>query len=93
MVGGAFNIATGNWLFKTEAAYLDGIRFFNRGKDFNRIDALVGVEYSGLTDMTLSFEIADRHILNFDRQIEEAPDFTEEDRWVSALRMTMGSQR
>ena len=88
MVGGAFNIATGNWLFKTEAAYLDGIRFFNRGKDFNRIDALVGVEYSGLTDMTLSFEIADRHILNFDRQIEEAPDFTEEDRWVSALRMT-----
>jgi len=88
MVGGAFNIATGNWLFKTEAAYLDGIRFFNSGKDFNRIDALVGVEYSGLTDMTLSFEIADRHILNFDRQIEEAPDFTEEDRWVSALRMT-----
>ena len=88
MVGGAFNIAAGNWLFKTEAAYLDGIRFFNRGKDFNRIDALVGVEYSGLTDMTLSFEIADRHILNFDRQIEEAPDFTEEDRWVSALRMT-----
>jgi hypothetical protein len=88
MVGGAFNIATGNWLFKTEAAYLDGIRFFNRGKDFNRIDALVGVEYSGLTDMTLSFEIADRHILNFDRQIEEAPDFTEEDRWVSALRLT-----
>ncbi|MCK4988130.1 MAG: hypothetical protein KAS40_21495, partial [Desulfobacterales bacterium] len=88
MVGGAFNIAISNWLFKTEAAYLDGIRFFNSGKDFNRIDALVGVEYSGLTDTTLSFEIADRHILNFDRQIEEAPDFTEEDRWVSALRLT-----
>jgi hypothetical protein len=88
MIGGAFNIATGNWLFKTEAAYYDGIRFFNSGKDFNRIDALVGVEYSGFTDTTLSFEIADRHILNFDRQIEETPDFNEEDRWVSALRLT-----
>jgi hypothetical protein len=49
---------------------------------------LVGVEYSGFTDTTLSFEIADRHILNFDRQIEETPDFNEEDRWVSALRLT-----
>lgn len=88
MVGGAFNIATGNWLFKTEAAYLDGIRFFNSGKDFNRIDALVGVEYSGFTDMTVSFEIADEHILNHDDQVEEAPDFTEQDRWVSALRLT-----
>jgi len=49
MAGGAFNIAMSNWLFKTEAAYLDGIRFFNSRKDFNRIDALVGVEYSGFT--------------------------------------------
>jgi hypothetical protein len=88
MVGGAFNIAMGNWLFKTEAAYFDGIRFFNSRRDFNRIDALVGVEYSGFTDTTLSIEIADRHILNFDRQIEASPDFTEEDRWVSALRLT-----
>jgi hypothetical protein len=88
MIGGAFNIAAGNWLFKTEAAYLDGIRFFNSGRDFNRIDALVGVEYSGFTDTTLSFEIADRHILNFDRQIKAAPDFAEKDRWVSALRLS-----
>ena len=88
MLGGAFNIAISNWLFKTEAAYFDGIRFFNSGKDFNRIDALVGAEYSGFTDTTLSFEIADRHILNFNSQIKEAPDFTEEDRWVSALRLT-----
>ncbi len=88
MVGGAFNIAVSNWLFKTEAAYFDGIRFFNSGKDFNRIDGLVGMEYSGFTDTTLSFEIADQHILNFNSQIEAAPDFTEEDRWVSALRLT-----
>ena len=67
---------------------MDGIRFFNSGKEFKRIDALVGVEYSGFMDTTLSFEIADRHILNFDNQIKVAPDFTEKDRWVSALRLT-----
>ena len=88
MIGGAFNIAVGNWLLKTEAAYFDGIQFFNSSNDFKRIDALLGAEYSGFTDTTLSFEIADRHILNFNSQIEEAPDFTEEDRWVSALRLT-----
>ena len=88
MLGGAFNIATGNWLFKTEAAIFDGIQFFNSDKDYKRIDALAGLEYSGFSDTTLSFELADRHILNFNSQIEDSPDFAEEDRWVSALRLT-----
>ena len=88
MVGGAFNIAKGNWLFKTESAFFEGIQFFNSGKDYKRIDALAGLEYSGFTDTTLSFELADRHILNFDSRIKAAPDFAEEDRWISALRLT-----
>jgi len=88
MIGGASNIATGNWLFKTEAALFDGIQFSNSRKDYRRIDALAGLEYSGFTDTTLSFELADRHILNFDSRIKAAPDFAEEDRWVSALRLT-----
>jgi hypothetical protein len=88
MVGGAFNIAAGNWLFNTESAFFEGIQYFNSGKDYKRIDALAGAEYSGFTDTTLSFEIADRHILNFNSQIEESPDFAEEDRWITALRLT-----
>jgi hypothetical protein len=88
MIGGAFNIAIGNWLFKTEAAFFDGIQFFNSDKDYNRIDALAGLEYSGFSDTTLSVELADRHILNFDSKTEASPDFAEEDRWVSALRLT-----
>jgi hypothetical protein len=88
MIGGAFNIAMGNWLFKTEAAFFDGIQFFNSNKDYNRIDALAGLEYSGFSDTTISFELADRHILDFNSEIEASPDFAEEDRWVSALRLT-----
>ena len=88
MIGGAFNIATGNWLFKTEAAFFDGIQFFNSSKDYNRIDALAGLEYSGFSDTTISFELADRHIFDFNSEIEASPDFAEEDRWISALRLT-----
>jgi hypothetical protein len=88
MLGGAFNIATGNWLFKTEAAFFDGIQFSNSGEDYQRIDALAGLEYSGFSDTILSFELADRHILDFNKEIEGSPDFAEEDRWVSAVRLT-----
>jgi hypothetical protein len=88
MIGGAFNIAMGNWLFKTEAAFFDGFQFSNSDKDYTRIDALAGLEYSGFSNTTLSFELADRHIPDFNSEIEASPDFAEEDRWISALRLT-----
>ena len=89
MTGAAFNIARGNWLFKTEAAYFDGIRFFNDGdKDYRRIDALVGAEYSGFRNMNISLEIADRHIINYDSQLRDDPDINEQDEFISALRLT-----
>lgn len=89
MIGAAGNIAWGNWLFFTEAAYLDGLRFFNGdGKNYDRTDVLAGVEYSGFTDTTISFEIANRHINNFNDELRKTPDFKEEDRFISALRLT-----
>ena len=43
MLGGAFNIAQGNWLFKTEAAYFDGFEFSNTpNKEYFRLDGLAG---------------------------------------------------
>ena len=48
MLGGAFTIARGNWLFKTEAAYFDGFEFSDTpNKEYSRLDGLAGVEYSG----------------------------------------------
>ncbi|MGD8763690.1 MAG: hypothetical protein PVG87_15380 [Desulfobacteraceae bacterium] len=89
MAGAAFNCAWGNWLFFTEAAYFDGIEFYNNpGKDYYQIDALVGTEYSGFTDTTVSVEIADRHIINYDSNLKDEPDFVEEDTFISALRLT-----
>ncbi|MCP4043766.1 MAG: DUF1302 domain-containing protein, partial [Gammaproteobacteria bacterium] len=62
MVGAAVNIALGNWLFKGEAARFSGLEFTGLpGKTKSRSDLLLGVEYSGITDATLSLELVNRH--------------------------------
>jgi len=89
MLGGAFNIARGNWLFKTEAAYFDGFEFTNTAdKDFSRLDGLAGLDYSGLSDATITLELANRHYFDFDKRLEDSPDFQKEDLFEWALRIS-----
>ncbi len=89
MLGGAFNIARGNWLLKTEAAFFDGFEFTNTpGKEYSRLDALAGVDFSGLSDATITLELANRHYFDFDKRLEEGPDFQKEDLFEWALRVT-----
>ena len=58
MLGFAYNIVKGSYLFKTEAAYFD-----NYDSDLvnSKIDALAGIEYTGFTDTTISFEVANKN--------------------------------
>ena len=87
--GVALNVAWGNWLIKSEAAYWEGFRFFNTEDEiFSRIDLLAGLEYSGFQDMTISLEVANRHVVDFDSQLEDSPDEIVEDDIQSALRLT-----
>ena len=89
MLGGAFNIARGNWLFKTEAAYFDGFEFSNTpNKEYSRLDGLAGVEYSGISDATITLDIANRHYFDFDKRLKDSPDFQKEDLFEWALRIT-----
>lgn len=89
MFGAAFNQALGNWLLKTEAAYIDGFEFFNSpGGEYSRTDVLAGVEYSGFKDTTLSIEAADRHINGFDEALKLAPDNAREDEFQWVVRLT-----
>ncbi len=79
MYGAAFNIAMGNFLLKTEAAYIDGLELFNyptfnpyllvpivmtQSKEYSRTDVLLGLEYTGFNDTTISIEVANKHINN-----------------------------
>ncbi len=89
MYGTAFNIAVGNWLFKTEAAYFDSIEFFNApDKKYSRTDVLAGVEYSGFKDTTVSIEAVNRHINDFDTVLKQPPDEAQEDEFQWVVRLT-----
>jgi len=95
MFGSAFNIAQGNWLLKTEAAFFDGIRFSDfysgavptvNAKTYSRLDVLAGVEYSGFTDTTVSVEAVNRYYTDFNREAELSGE--EENSFQTAVRIS-----
>ena len=89
MGGVAANVALGSWLFKGEAAWFDGIEFFQApGETFARLDALLGVEYSGLANTMISFEVANRHLFGFDSRLEGAPDDARRNDFETAIRFS-----
>jgi len=89
MWGAAGNLALGNWLLKGEAAYRRGLKFYNNGNQaLGRIDVLLGVEYSGWDETSISLEWADRHLIDFDERLESSPDYAQEDEIINALRIS-----
>ena len=89
MVGGAGNIAWGNWLFIAEAAFFDDLRFSNTpGKEYSRLDGLIGLEYSGFQNTTIAIDIANQHIFDYDNSLKDEPDRQREDLIQSAVRLT-----
>jgi hypothetical protein len=89
MLGTAFNLARGNWLWKAEAAFFDGIEFFNASStDFSRLDMLAGIEYSGFKDTTVSFEAANRHLFDFEENLKQIPDRAAENEFQTVFRLT-----
>ncbi|NNG01274.1 MAG: DUF1302 family protein [Desulfobacteraceae bacterium] len=88
MLGTGLTAARGNWLFKSEAAYFTGIRFLNSTDKFSRLDGLIGFEYTGFDNTTISLELADRYLLDFDKDLEDTPDDANENEFQSAIRLT-----
>lgn len=89
MAGLSFDIALGSWLLKSELAYLHGLEFFALpGEKKSRLDALVGVTYSGLSETLISIEIANRHMFDFVESLGNEPDSALEDDLQFAFRVT-----
>ena len=86
MAGTAVNVALGNWLLKAEAAYWDGLRYSNAANEKSRLDLLAGVEFSGFSETSITFEIVNRHIFDYDPLLAELPDGQQEDTTQYALR-------
>jgi hypothetical protein len=89
MLGASADVARGSWLFKGEAAFFDGLEFFNLpGRTRSRLDLLVGVEYAGFTETTITLEAVNRHLFDFDPRMEHDPDRAEENDVQGVLRFT-----
>ncbi len=80
MAGAAVNFAIGNWLLRGETARFDGLKYFSLpDRTYSRYDFLLGLEYSGIQNSTITIETADRHLIDFDKTLEEAPISESED--------------
>lgn len=89
MAGAAFNKVFGSWLFKAEAALLGGLKYsLLPGTDRSRLDILAGLEYSGFKNTTISLEVVNRHIFDYDLVLAAEPDDVEENSIQSAVRIT-----
>lgn len=86
MSGFALNIASGSWVFKTESALLEALHYNTTSKEKSRLDSLVGLEYSGVKDVTTSFEVANRHIFDYEPQMLFAPDYVRKNEMQTAFR-------
>ena len=88
MLGSAINMSKGSWLYKAEIAHIDGIKYNNTQDEKRRLDALIGVDYMGIRDTTLSLELANRHIFEYEARMQFQADFVDEDEMQTALRLT-----
>lgn len=87
MLGSSVNAAHGDWIFKCEGAIFSGIHYFNvADHSFSRTDVLVGFDYSGLSDTTLTLESAYRRIARFRSVIGKTPDNAEKNLLETILR-------
>jgi hypothetical protein len=82
MAGAALNYVYGSWLIKGEFAYKKDFRFLqSKNETFARIESLIGVEYNGIADTKLSYDIANKHM-------REKSDLFEQDTYQHAFRAT-----
>lgn len=93
--GASLVVAAGNWILKGEAARVDGLEFNNATEDKTRIDALLGFDYTGFSETTVTVEAVNRRIQDFEKAMERFPDFASEDRnqYVLAYRRDLLHQR
>lgn len=89
MYGIALNVLEGEWLFKSEVAHFRDLQFTpTQAEQFARTDSLVGVEYRGISDTTVSYEISLRHVHEYDKRLRNGSIAVHEDTYQHALRIT-----
>ncbi len=95
MAGADVNIALGNFLLKSEAAYFSSVDFSDymslplliveTKKSYSKIKSLGGIEFTGFNDTTLSLEIMNTHIRDIDSLAKAAN--INKNTWETSIRI------
>ena len=89
MFGAALNVLSGSWLFKTELAHFNGIKYTStQDEKFKRTDALVGLEYRGIANTTFSYDVSVRHLHDYDKRLLGERSPLEQNTYQYAFRAT-----
>ncbi|SGZ60335.1 hypothetical protein BTHERMOSOX_1523 [Bathymodiolus thermophilus thioautotrophic gill symbiont] len=89
MLGLAYNKVVDSFLLKTEIAYFNNIKYTGLNDTKSRIDSLIGVEYTGISDGSIGYELALRKINHYDAIINtQFNNFTQQETYQHALRFT-----
>lgn len=72
MLGAAYNKVYDDFLVKAEMAHFDHIKYSGVTDAKARSDILLGLEYNGIRDGSISYEIALRNIHNYENTINTA---------------------
>jgi len=87
MVGASTNVMIDAWLLKAEVAVLNELQYNTVPEDKARIDLLLGFEYKGVRDTTISLEVVDRYLVDYQPVMKNLPDFVDEHELQTALRV------
>jgi len=89
MFGAALNTVYGSWLLKAELAYFSGLTYTTtQDRTLSRTDGLVGFEYSGISETTISYDFSVRHFNQYDTRLYVPEEnLLERDTYQQALRL------
>ncbi len=74
MFGASIGLVRASWLFKSELAVFNGLKYSLVQKKKSRFDLLLGLEYSGFKNTVLALDFANSHVLKYDKLLALAPD-------------------
>jgi len=88
MFGAAYNKVAGSFLLKAEAAHFDNIQYNNVTDTKARTDVLLGLEYNGIADGSIGYEVALRKIHDYEAGVYLANNYTVESQYQQAIRFS-----
>jgi len=89
MFGTALNILSGSWLIKSELAYFHGLKYTStQEKKFTRVDTLIGLEYKGISDTMISYDVSMKHLNHYDNRLQKEPLPIDKNTYQHAFRVS-----